>query len=169
MDLIYGVTGLSTWSQDPRLMQKLDETYRQHLRPHINTDGSRSSVAKAAWEWYCFDLSDVFSEHFPDRKSTTPFFQDLSQENDWLGPMITTSYIEDLNSLWTEVRPALLEVNAQNYTVFARPLLMIARAGYSMARTVHQLRARLSSHDTTVRRYDRTQASRTRAVQQEWG
>jgi hypothetical protein len=36
-----------------------------------------------------------------------------------IGPMITSSYIEDLSSLWTEVHPALLEVNAQNYSVFA--------------------------------------------------
>jgi L-rhamnose mutarotase len=47
--------------------------------------------------------------------------------------MISESYIEDLNSLWTEVHPALLEVSAQNYTVFAGSLLIITCAGYSMA------------------------------------
>jgi hypothetical protein len=60
-------------------MQKLYEAYRKHLRPHINTDGSRSSVAKAAWESYCFELSDIFSEQFPDWKTPIPFFQALSQ------------------------------------------------------------------------------------------
>ncbi|KAN0132441.1 hypothetical protein V8E53_009867 [Lactarius tabidus] len=93
MDAISGATGSSSWSEDPKLMQRLDET-----------------VAKAAWESYCLELSDVFSEQFVDWESETPFFQNLSREYDSLGPMITSSYIEDLSSLWTEVHPALLEV-----------------------------------------------------------
>jgi hypothetical protein len=166
MDAISGATGSSSWSEDPKLMQRLDETYRKHLRPHIYSDGSGNSVAKAAWESYCLELSDVFSEQFVDWESETPFFQNLSREYDSLGPMITSSYIEDLSSLWTEVHPALLEVNAQSYSVFAG-LLTLACAGYPMARTVHRLWTRLSSRDATVRRYDRTRASRTRAVQLE--
>ncbi|KAN0130504.1 hypothetical protein V8E53_011590 [Lactarius tabidus] len=93
MDAISGATGSSSWSEDQKLMQRLDET-----------------VAKAAWESYCLELSDVFSEQFVDWESETPFFQNLSREYDSLGPMITSSYIEDLSSLWTEVHPALLEV-----------------------------------------------------------
>jgi len=110
MGTISGVTGSSTWSQDPGLMQQLDEIYRKHLRPHIDTDGNRNNVAQAAWESYCFELGCIFSEHFPDWESTTPFFQNLSREYDCLGPIITSSYIEDLKALWTEVHPALLEV-----------------------------------------------------------
>jgi hypothetical protein len=115
MDAISGATGSSAWSQDPELMQRLDETYRKNLRPHLDTDGSCNGVAKAAWESYCFELGSVFSEHFPDWEFATPFFRNLSQEYDCHGPMITISYIDDLSVLWTEVHPALLEVNAQNY------------------------------------------------------
>ena len=54
MDTISKGTGSSAWSQDPELMQKLDETYCKHLRPHIDTDGSldgsHNDIAKAAWE-----------------------------------------------------------------------------------------------------------------------
>ena len=117
MDAISGDSGSSAWSQDPELMQKLDETYRKHLRPHIDTDGSRNIVAKVAWESYCFELGGVFSKQFPGWKSAIAYFQNLSRDYDCLGPIITSSYIEDLNSLWTEVHPALLEVNAQNYSL----------------------------------------------------
>ena len=121
MNAISGVTGSSAWSQDPELMQKLDGTYRKHLRPHIDTDGSRNSVAEVAWESYCFELGDVFSEQFPDSESATPFFQNMSRDYDCLGPIITTSYIEDLSTLWTEVHPALLEVNTE---LFSGPSLI---------------------------------------------
>jgi hypothetical protein len=167
MDAISGGTGTSAWSQDPELMRKLDETYRRHLRPHRDSDGSRNGVAKAAWESYCFELGGVFSKHFPDWESAARFFRNLSREYDYHGPMITSSYIEDLSSLWTEVHPALLEVKAQNYSVCAVPSLILACAGYSMARTIHRLRTRLSSRDATVRRHDRTRAPWARAVQWE--
>ncbi|KAN0132447.1 hypothetical protein V8E53_009873 [Lactarius tabidus] len=61
MDAISGGTGTSAWSQDPELMRKLDETYRRHLRPHRDSDGSRNGVAKAAWESYCFELGGIGS------------------------------------------------------------------------------------------------------------
>ena len=126
MDAISGVAGSSAWSQDTGLMQKLDETYRKHLRPNIDTDRSRNSVAKAAWESYCFELSGIFSKRFPDWESTTPFFQDLSREYVCLGPIITSSYIEDMGALWTEVQPALLEVLRQNYLHFAVSSLILS-------------------------------------------
>jgi hypothetical protein len=113
MDAISGASRSRVWSQDPELMQRLDETYRKNIRPHIDSDGSR----KAAWESYCFELGGIFSEQFPDWESSTSFFQNLSREYDRYGPMVTSSYIEDLSSLWTEVHPALLEVKAQNYSV----------------------------------------------------
>jgi hypothetical protein len=106
MDAISGASRSRVWSQDPELMQRLDETYRKNIRPHIDSDGSR----KAAWESYCFELGGIFSEQFPDWESSTSFFQNLSREYDRYGPMVTSSYIEDLSSLWTEVHPALLEV-----------------------------------------------------------
>ncbi len=114
MDAISGVPGLSAWSQDPELMQKLDETYRKHLRPHIGTDGSRNSVTKVAWELYWLELGGIFSEQFPDWESPTSFFQNLAEEyGGCLSPIITSSYIADLSVLWTQVHPALLEVNVQ--------------------------------------------------------
>ncbi|KAH9029333.1 hypothetical protein EDB83DRAFT_2526189 [Lactarius deliciosus] len=111
MDAISGVPGLSAWSQNPELMQKLDETYCKHLRPHIDTDGSRNSATKVAWEMYCVELGGIFSEQLPDWESATSFFQNLSEEyGGYLNPIITSSYIEDLSALWTQVHPALLEV-----------------------------------------------------------
>ncbi|KAN0132431.1 hypothetical protein V8E53_009857 [Lactarius tabidus] len=110
MDAISKVTDSSAWSHDPELMQKLDETYRKHLRPYIDTDGTHNIAAKVAWETYCVELGGIFSKHLPGWESATPFFQDLSREYDCLSPMITSSYIEDLSTLWTEVYPALLEV-----------------------------------------------------------
>ncbi|KAH9016132.1 hypothetical protein EDB85DRAFT_2021856 [Lactarius pseudohatsudake] len=111
MDAISG-HGSSAWSQDSELMQKLDETYRKQLRPHIDTDGSRNNVTKIAWEMYCLELGGIFSEQFPDWESAISFFQNLSEEYDggFLNPIITWSYIEDLTALWTQVHPALLEV-----------------------------------------------------------
>ncbi|KAH9173731.1 hypothetical protein EDB89DRAFT_1957396 [Lactarius sanguifluus] len=101
----------SAWSQDSELMQKLDEIYRKQLRPHIDTDGSRNSVTKIAWEMYCLELGGIFSEQFPDWESAILFFQNLSEEyGGFLNPIITSSYIEDLTALWTQVHPALLEV-----------------------------------------------------------
>ncbi|KAH9051920.1 hypothetical protein EDB87DRAFT_628442 [Lactarius vividus] len=111
MDAISGLHGLSAWSQDSELMEKLDETYRKQLRPHIDTDGSRNSVAKVAWEMYCLELGGIFSEQFPDWESATSFFQNISEEySGSLNPIITSSYIEDLTASWTQVHPALLEV-----------------------------------------------------------
>ncbi|KAH8984001.1 hypothetical protein EDB86DRAFT_3084941 [Lactarius hatsudake] len=110
MDAISG-HGPSAWSQDSELMQKLDETYCKQLRPHIDTDGSYNSVTKIAWEMYCLELGGIFSERFPDWESATLFFQNLSEEyGGFLNPIITSSYIEDLTALWTQVHPALLEV-----------------------------------------------------------
>jgi hypothetical protein len=71
-------------------MQRLDETYRKHLRPQIDSDGSRNSAAKAAWESYCFELGGVFSEQFPDWESSTSFFHNLSREYDRYGPHRTS-------------------------------------------------------------------------------
>jgi hypothetical protein len=137
MDAISGVAGSGAWSQNPELMQKLDETYLKYLRPQIYTDGSRSSVTKMAWEFYCLELGCIFSEQLPDWKSATPFFQNLSEEyGGCLSPIITSSYIEDLSALWKQVHPALLEVNIQ--TPLDRFVaLMLAYAGYSLARAVH--------------------------------
>ncbi len=137
MDAISGVPGSSAWSQDPELMQKLDETYRKHLRPHIGTDGSRNSVTKVAWELYCLELGGIFAEQFPDWESTTSFFKNLSEEYEYdgcLSPIITSSYIADLSVLWTQVHPALLEVNIQTLT---NPSLIQPCAGDSLVRTVH--------------------------------
>jgi hypothetical protein len=120
MDAISVATGSSSWSQDPELMQKLDETYRKHFQVHlyIETDGSRNSVAKATWESYCLELGGIFSERFPDWESVIPFFQNLSREYDCIGPMITSSYIEDLSTLWTDLHPALLEVRGPLFVGF---------------------------------------------------
>ena len=138
MDFISGIRGSGAWSQDPELMQKLDETYRKHLRPPINTDGSYSSATKTAWELYCLELGCIFSEQIPDWESATSFFHNLSEEyGGCLTPIITSSYIEDLSALWTQVHPALLEVNIQTPPLDSGPLLMLACAGYSLARAVH--------------------------------
>ncbi|KAI9456860.1 hypothetical protein BJY52DRAFT_1379845 [Lactarius psammicola] len=111
MDSISGVPGLSDWSQDRELMQKLDETYRQYLRPSIDTDGSCNSVTKVAWDLYWLNLGGIFSEQFPDWESAISFFQNLAEGyNGCLSPVITSSYIEDLSRLWAQVHPALLEV-----------------------------------------------------------
>ena len=163
MDKISAGTGPRVWSQDPELMQRLDEIYCKHLRPHIETAGSRNSVAKAAWDSYCFELGGVFSEQFPDWESVTPFFQNLSRGHDCFGPMITSSYIEDMSALWSQVHPALLEVIRVELRFLGSALIVVC-TGYSMARAVHRLRTRLSSRDATVRRHDRTRPSCTRSV-----
>jgi hypothetical protein len=161
MDSISAKSESSAWSQDPELMQRLDKIYCKYLRPHIDTDGSRNGVAKAAWRSYCYGLSRVFSsKYFPDWESVKPSFKNL-QDNDCFGPMITSSYIDDLSALWTEVHPALLEVKAQNCSVFVGRSLIPVCAGYSVARTVHRLQTRLPSRDATVRRHYRTRTSRT--------
>lgn len=165
MDAISGATGSSAWSQVPELMQKLDDTYCKHLRLHIETDGSRNSVAKAAWESYCLELGRIFSERFPDWESAIPFFQNLSREYDCIGPMITSSYIEDLSTLWTEVHPALLEVRARRFSLGFVDFIFRPTTGFSLARAVHRLRTRLPLRDTTTRCDDHTRASRARAVQ----
>ncbi|KAI0298031.1 hypothetical protein B0F90DRAFT_838067 [Multifurca ochricompacta] len=84
--------GSNTWSQDLKLMQELDKAYS-----------------------YCLELVFIFSERFP--KSASVNFRDLAEGyKGFLDPIITTSYIEDLNSLWTQVHPALLEVNTHTHT-----------------------------------------------------
>ena len=164
MDAISGIAGSSAWSRDTKLMQKLDGTYRKCLRPHIDTDGSRNSVAKAAWESYCFELGGIFSKHFPDWESRTPFFQDLSRGYECLGPMITSSYVEDMSALWKEVQPALLEVPTQKKIDFCCFVVDSICAGYSLAGAVHRLRTELPWHNKAIRRPDRTRASRARAI-----
>ena len=158
MDVISGVIGSSAWSQDSELMQKLDETCRKHLRPHIDTDGSRNSAAEVAWDSYCFELGGIFPDRLPDSESVTPFFQNLSRDYGCLGPIITTSYIEDLSMLWTEVHPALLEVKLK---IIIRWLVVDSTcAGYSRAGAVYRLWTRLRSRNTTAQCHDHTHASR---------
>ena len=164
-DISIGI-GSNAWSQDPKLMQKLDETYCKYLRPHIDTVGSPNSVAKAAWESYCFELGSVFSKQFPDWEEATSYSQTLSRLHGDLGPIITSSYIEDLSASWTEVHPALLEVRGTELSFVGSALILFC-TDYSMAGTVHRLRTRLSSRNATVRRHHRTRTSCRRSVQQE--
>jgi hypothetical protein len=152
MDAISGVTGSSAWSQDPELVQKLDETYCKHLRPHIDTDGTCDIAANVAWESYCVELAGIFSKHLPDWEPATPVIQDLSREYDFLSPMITSSYIEDLSGLWTEVHPALLEVRRINRFSLARRRSCLCRllAGWSRSSTTDRITITL--HDCTTPR-----------------
>jgi hypothetical protein len=111
MDGISGFLGSAAWSQDPKLMKKLDEAYRKDLHPRISTDGTCNPSSSVAWKSYCFKLSVIFTEWFPTRPAPR-YFRDLSERYEgYLNPVITTSYIEDLNVMWTEVHPALLEAN----------------------------------------------------------
>jgi hypothetical protein len=103
--------GLNEWSRDPVLCRELDEAYLKELRPHIQTDGDHDGVSSAAWKSYCLELAVIFSEHFPEWRSVR-FFRDLSENyRGCFNPVITTSYIEDLTTLWAKVHPALLEAN----------------------------------------------------------
>jgi len=102
--------GSDLWSQDPVFIRILDEAYLKELHAHIQTDGDYNTGACTAWKSYCFELSVIFSEHFPKWQSAR-YFRDLSESyTDCLNPLITSSYIEDLNTLWANVHPALLEV-----------------------------------------------------------
>jgi len=106
--------GSDVWSQDPVFIRILDEVYRKELHAHIQTDGDYNTGACSAWKSYCFELSVIFSEHFPKWQSAR-YFRDLSESyTDCFNPLITSSYIQDLNTLWANVHPALLEVNQVN-------------------------------------------------------
>ena len=110
MDGISGFLGSEAWFQDSRLIQMLDEAYCKDLRPHIHTDGTCDSSASAAWKSYCLEVAVIFTEWFPTWASACRYFRDLSEcYEGYLNPMVTTSYIEDLNVMWTQVHPALLE------------------------------------------------------------
>jgi hypothetical protein len=90
------------------LFRKLDEVYRKELRPHIHTDGNYNAGARVAWKTYCFELVQIISERFSNCHSG--YFRDLSESySGCFIPVITTSYIDDLVTLWTPVHPALLE------------------------------------------------------------
>ena|SRR5712691_7264835 len=106
--------GSDVWSQDPVFIRILDEAYRKELHAHIQTDGNYNTGACSAWKSYCLELSVIFSEHFPKWQSAR-YFRDLSESHaGCFNPLITSSYIEDLNILWENVHPALLEVNQVN-------------------------------------------------------
>jgi len=106
--------GSDVWSQDPVFIRILDEVYLKELHAHIQTDGDNNTGACSAWKSYCLELSVIFSEHFPKWQSAR-YFRDLSESfTDCFNPLITSSYIEDLNTLWANVHPALLEVNHVN-------------------------------------------------------
>jgi len=106
--------GSDVWSQDPVFIRILDEAYRKELHAHIQTDGNYNTGACSAWKSYCLELSVIFSEHFP-KWHFARYFRDLSESYaGCFNPLITSSYIEDLNMLWANVHPALLEVNQVN-------------------------------------------------------
>ena len=106
--------GSDLWSQDPVFIQTLDEVYLRELHAHIQTDGDYDAHACSAWKSYCFELSVIFSEQFPQWQSAR-YFRGLSESyTDCFNPLITSSYIQDLNTLWANVHPALLEVNQVN-------------------------------------------------------
>jgi hypothetical protein len=110
MDGITRLLGSEEWSHDVGFLQKLDEAYRRELRPHIYTDGNYNSGARVAWKAYCFELVQIFSERFSSWPSVG-HLRDLSESyTGCFNPVITTSYIDDLVTLWTPVHPALLEV-----------------------------------------------------------
>jgi hypothetical protein len=99
------------WSHDLEFFRKLDEVYLKELHPHIHTDGDYNADARFAWKSYCLKLSQIFFERFTCQQ-TVVYFRDLSESYaGCFDPVITTSYIDDLVTLWTPVHPALLEVN----------------------------------------------------------
>jgi hypothetical protein len=108
--------GSEIWSRDPVLFRKLDEAYRdvKELRPRIETDEEYDGVSCAAWKSYYLDLAVIFSEHFSEWRSAR-YFRDLSESYNsrvaLTHSVTTSSYTEDLTTLWTKVHPALLEAN----------------------------------------------------------
>ncbi|KAF8486442.1 hypothetical protein DFH94DRAFT_713329 [Russula ochroleuca] len=112
LDTMSGISrslGSDEWSHDAGFLRKLDEVYRKELRPHIHTDGNYNASSSVSWKSYCFELSQIFSERFSSCQSK--YFRDLSESyTGCFNPVITTSYIDDLVTLWTPVHPALLEV-----------------------------------------------------------
>lgn len=112
MDDISRSLGLDEWSRDPEFLRKLDDAYREDLRPYIQTDGSHNA---SAWKSYCFDLAQIFSERFTSWKPVG-YFRGLSESyTSCFKPVITASYIEDLVEQWTGVRHALLEANENEF------------------------------------------------------
>jgi hypothetical protein len=111
MDGISRSLGSDEWSRDLEFLRKLDEAYRKDLRPHIHTDGNYNADASGAWKSYCLELAQIFSERFSSWRSVG-HLRDLSESyTGCFNPVITTSYIDDLVTLWTPVHPALLEAN----------------------------------------------------------
>ena len=106
--------GSDVWSQDPVFIRILDKAYRKELHAHIQTDGNHNAGACSAWKSYCLELSVIFSERFPKWQSAR-YFRDLSESYaGCFNPLITSSYIEDLNTLWENLHPALLEASQLN-------------------------------------------------------
>jgi len=111
MDGISRSLGSDEWSRDPEFLRKLDEAYRKDLRPHIQTDGKYNAVASGAWKSYCLELARIFSEQFSSWWSAGHFL-DLSESyTGCFNPVITTSYIDDLVTLWTPTHTVLLEAS----------------------------------------------------------
>jgi hypothetical protein len=142
MNSISRMLGSDEWSHDIGLLGKLDEVYRKELRPHIHTDGNYNTGAKVAWKTYCFELVRIFSERFPSCHSG--HFRDLSES--YTGcfiPVITTSYIDDLVTLWTPVHPALLEVDQYQFIDAAKLIDNVSffSTGDPLVRAVHRLRS----------------------------
>ena len=99
------------WSHDLEFLRKLDEAYLKELHPHIHTDGEYNAAARSAWKSYCLKLSQIFFERSPCWQ-TVVYFRDLSESYaGCFDPVITTSYVDDLVTLWTPVHPTLLEAN----------------------------------------------------------
>ncbi|KAI0245794.1 hypothetical protein BJV78DRAFT_248827 [Lactifluus subvellereus] len=95
----------------PKTGAKARRGLSQGPPPRIHTDGTCNSGASTAWKSYCLELAVIFTEWFPTWASACRYFRDLSEcYEGYLNPVITTSYIEDLNVMWTQVHPALLEV-----------------------------------------------------------
>ena len=129
MDDISQSLGSDGWSRDLVLSGKLDEAYLKELHPHIQTDGDYDGVSSAAWKSYCLKLAVIFSEHFPEWRSVR-FFRNLSESyRSCFNPVITTSYIEDLTTLWTKAHPALLEVNQINPSSYLSVIRILSTGG----------------------------------------
>jgi hypothetical protein len=111
MDGISRSLGSGEWSHDLEFLRKLDEAYHKDLHPLIHTDGNFNAAASVAWKSYCLNLSQIFFERFACWQ-TVVHFRDLSDSyTGCFNPVISTSYINDLVTLWTPVHPALLEAS----------------------------------------------------------
>ncbi|KAF8261961.1 hypothetical protein EI94DRAFT_1744836 [Lactarius quietus] len=73
----------------------------------IPMDAISGTTGSSAWS------QDLGASQTGKPGSTTPFFQNLSREYGCLGPIITSSYIEDLSALWAEVHPRFWRLGAQ--------------------------------------------------------